>query len=58
MNLYEYRAKLANPDSLSWDVVELDIELPSYTVREHLTDLERADFFEQFLSAGRNVYTD
>ena len=58
MDLYEYRAKSLNPNGVAWDVLELDLETEPYQVREHLTDKERADFCEQFLSLARNVYTD
>ena len=57
MNLYEYRQRASNPNSLAWDLVEVDLELPSYTVREHLTDRERADFAEQFSSLARDINT-
>ena len=58
MNLYEYRARASNPNSVAWEVLELDLDTAPYQVREHLTDRERADFREQFSSLARNVYSD
>lgn len=58
MRLYEFRELRRDSHSTPWDVLEVSEDLPGYSVREALTDRERADFYEQFLSAGRNVYTD